>query len=130
MRTTFALAVASALSATLGVAACGGKGASEPTGGTLAVTSVEPTSAAPASGVPIVIHGSGFMAESRAIQVYIGDAPANVLSVDSDSDLQVEVPAGEAGKTVDIKVVFDPGGEIRLAHAFTFAAASATTPAP
>lgn len=114
------LACVFAITATLGVAGCGGKGggASEPSGGKLLVTSIEPTSAA--GGVPLHVHGSGFMSESRAIQVYIGDQPANVLSVDSDSDLQVEVPPGEAGQTVDVKLVFEPGGEIKLARAFTF----------
>lgn len=116
------LACVFAITATLGVAGCGGKGggANEPSGASLQVTSIEPTSAAPTGGVPLVVHGRGFMAESRAIQVYIGDQPANVLSVDSDTDLQVEVPPGEAGKTVDVKLVFEPGGEIKLARAFTF----------
>lgn len=131
MRTSLALALA--FSATLGLAGCGGKGggANEPSGANLKVTSIEPASAAP-GGAPILVHGSGFMAESRAIQVYLGDLPANVLSVDSDSDLQVEVPAGEAGKTVDVRLVFDPGGEITLPQAFTFTApaVSAATPAP
>ncbi|KAB2889416.1 MAG: hypothetical protein F9K40_19835 [Kofleriaceae bacterium] len=120
MRTSLVLALA--MSATLGSAGCGGKGggASEPSGASLRVTSIEPTSAAATGGVPLHIHGSGFIAESRAIQVYIGDAPANVLSVDSDTELQVEVPPGEAGKAVDVKLVFDPGGEIKLPHALTF----------
>jgi len=118
MRTS--LAVVLAFSATLGVAGCGGKGASEPSATKLEVTAIEPTTGAPAGGVPMVIHGKGFMSESRAIQVYVGDAPANVLSVDSDTVLQVEVPAGQAGAAVDIKLVFEPGGEIMLPHAFTF----------
>lgn len=118
MRTSLALVLA--ISSTLGVAGCGGKsgGANEPSGAKLRVTGIEPASAAPTT--PIVIHGSGFMAESRAIQVYLGNTPANVLSVDSDTDLQVEVPAGEAGAPVDVKLVFDPGGEIMLPAAFTF----------
>ena len=119
MRTSLALVIA--FSATLGVAGCGGKsgGASEPVNAQVRVTGIEPTSAAPAGGVPLIVHGSGFMAESRSIQVYLGDTPANVLSIDSDTELQVEVPAGEAGK-VDVKLVFDPGGEIMLPAAFTF----------
>jgi len=120
MRTTLALVIACC--ATLGVAGCGGKsgGANEPANAQVRVTSIEPTSAAPTGGVPMIVHGSGFMAESRSIQVYLGDTPANVLSIDSDTELQVEVPAGEAGKAVDVKLVFDPGGEIMLPGAFTF----------
>lgn len=117
MRTSLALVFAATLA--LG---CGGKsgGANEPSGGKVRVTSIEPTTAAPTGGVPMIIHGSGFMSESRAIQVYVGETPANVLSVDSDTELQVEVPPGEAGKAVDVKLVFDPGGEIMLPQAFTF----------
>lgn len=114
MRTTLAISFVLGLA----VAGCGGKGANEPTAAKLNVTGIEPASAAPTT--PIVIHGSGFMAESRSIQVYLGEAPANVLSVDSDTDLQVEVPAGEPGTPVDVKLVFDPGGEIMLPGAFTF----------
>jgi hypothetical protein len=132
MRTSFALALA--FTATLGLAGCGGKGggANEPGGAKLAVTSIEPASAAPAS-VPLVVHGTGFLAESRSVQVYLGETPANVLSIDSDTELQVEVPAAEAGAApVDVKLVFEPGGEIVLPAAFTFmpAAVSASTPAP
>jgi hypothetical protein len=125
MRISLALVFAASL-----VVGCGGKGggANEPSNVKVRVTSIEPTTAAPT--VPMVIHGSGFMAESRAIQVYVGDAPANVLSVDSDTEMQVEVPSGEAGKAVDVKLVFDPGGEIMLPQAFTFAVASAAPPAP
>jgi hypothetical protein len=114
MRTTLAISLVLGLA----VAGCGGKGAKAPEASKLNVTHIEPTAAAPTT--PIVIHGSGFMAESRSIQVYLGETPANVLSVDSDTDLQVEVPAGEAGAAVDVKLVFDPGGEITLPHAFTF----------
>ncbi len=119
MRITLALV----LCAVLGAAGCGGSssGASEPSASTLRVTKIEPTSAAPTGGVPLVVYGAGFMAESRAIQVYFGDAPASVLSVDSDTQMQIEVPAGEAGAAVDVRLVFEPGGEVMLPHAFTFA---------
>lgn len=131
MRTTLGLIVA--LSASVAVASCGGQsgGASEPAGAKLAVTSIEPATAAPAT-VPLVVHGSGFLAESRSVQVYLGETPANVLSIDSDTELQVEVPAGAAGAPVDVKLVFEPGGEITLPHAFTFIAseASEATSAP
>jgi hypothetical protein len=131
MRTT--LVLATVLGASFVLAGCGGQsgGASEPAGAKLAVTSIEPASAAPAT-VPLVVHGSGFLAESRAVQVYLGETPANVLSIDSDTELQVEVPAGAPGEPVDVKLVFEPGGEITLPHAFTFIAsgASEATSAP
>ncbi len=140
MRTTITFAVVFA--ASLALAGCGGKGggAGEPASAKLAVTSIEPATAAPAT-VPLVVHGSGFLAESRSVQVYLGETPANVLSIDSDTELQVEVPVGAAGAPVDVKLVFEPGGEITLPHAFTFmpgaeGAAAATpevseaTPAP
>ncbi|HUQ08333.1 MAG TPA: IPT/TIG domain-containing protein [Kofleriaceae bacterium] len=134
MRTTLGLILV--LSASLGslgsLAGCGGKGgsASEPAGAKLAVTSIEPASAAPAS-VPLVVHGSGFLAESRSVQVYLGETSANVLSIDSDTELQIEVPAGAPGEPVDVKLVFEPGGEITLPHAFTFMpGAEGAAPAP
>jgi hypothetical protein len=142
MRTSLALVIA--FSATLGAAGCGGKsgGADEPGGAKLRVTSIEPATAAPAT-VPLLVHGSGFLAESRTVQVYLGETPANVISIDSDTELQVEVPAGAPGAPVDVTLVFEPGGEIKLPQAFTFMpsadgaagaatepAVSATTPAP
>jgi hypothetical protein len=119
MRTTIALATVFGVS--LALAGCGGKSgaASEPAGAKLAVTSIEPASAAPAT-VPLVVHGSGFLAESRSVPVYLGATPANVLSIDSDTELLVEVPTGAPGEPVDVKIVFEPGGEITLPHAFTF----------
>lgn len=113
-----------ATSLALCAAACGGPstGASAPGGATLKVTAVEPATGTPAGGQPVVIRGAGFMAESRAIEVYVGEAPATVIAVASDSELQIEAPAGEPGAAVDVRVVFEPGGELRLPQAFTFSA--------
>ncbi len=111
------------LCAGFGTSGCGGTqtgDGSGPSGARLTVTAIEPTTGAPVGGLPIVVHGEGFMAEARAIQVYFGDAPANVISVDSDSELQIEAPAGEAGVAVDVRLVFEPGGEVTLPRAFTF----------
>jgi len=120
MRLTALLAPCFAL---LAATACGGKSSTSTTPGApvaVRVSAVEPHNGSPAGGQPITLRGAGFMSESRAIEVYFGDTPANIITVPSDTEVQVEAPSGAAGATVDVRVVFEPGGEQTLPGAFTF----------
>lgn len=121
LRTNLVPGLILAAVAAFGVASCGGKsgGASSP-GAKLRVTALDPATGSPDGGQPITIKGEGFMSESRAITVYFGDSQAQVIDVPSDHEVKIEAPAGPAGQAVDVLIAFEPGGEIKLPHAFTF----------
>jgi hypothetical protein len=106
------------------VMACGGKsgGSKGPGVSQLQVIELLPTKGAP--GEPITIKGEGFMTESRAVTVFFGDAQAQVIDIPSDTEVMIEAPAGEPGTSVDVVITFDPGGEIKLPHGYTFVAAA------
>jgi hypothetical protein len=110
-----ALAVVFALVATaLGASAC-----SEDT--KLKVTGLEPTKGDYNGGQLVRIAGNAFMKDgTRSAKVYFGARQANVVRFDGDTGLIVQAPGGDINQTVDVLIVFEPGGEIRLAKAFTF----------
>jgi len=60
-------------------------------------------------------------------KVYFGSRQGSVIRFASDSELIVEAPGGKVGETVDVRLVFEPGGQLELAKAFTFVD---VTPAP
>jgi hypothetical protein len=43
-----------------------------------------------------------------------------LLAIAARSELIVEAPAGKANETVDVLLVFDPGGELKIVRGFTF----------
>ena len=96
------------------MAACSGND------GKLKVTGLEPTSGDSMGGQIVVINGQGFMKATRTAKVYFGDQPGNVIRFRNDGELIVEAPGGKADQTVDVLVVFEPGGEITIPKAYTF----------
>jgi hypothetical protein len=55
--------------------------------------------------------------------VYFGLHDAEVVHFDNGvGEIVVEAPPGKVGKTVDVLVIFEPGGESRLEQAFTYVA--------
>lgn len=75
------------------------------------------------AGDSITIHGTGFQAGgTRAVRVYFGNRKAPVIGFNGDSEIKVEVPGGhDYGTTVDIELVFEPGGSITYPKAFKYA---------
>lgn len=98
----------------LGLAGCGGND------GKLKVTGLDPRSGDAMGGQIVVISGQAFMKTTRTAKVYFGDQQANVIRFRGDDELIVEAPAGKADATVDVLVVFEPGGEITIPKAYTF----------
>ena len=87
----------------------------------LKVTGLEPTQGNYTGGTYVKILGNRFTKDiTRNVKVYFGDRQAQVNGFRSDTELVVIAPGGEIGKAVDVLVVFDPGGEIRVPKAFTF----------
>jgi len=86
----------------------------------LAITSLEPAKGDFEGGTYVRVRGHGFLAEQRAAKIYFGNRQGTVVRFASDSELIVEAPGGKPDEVVDVLVVFEPGGELKLPHAFTF----------
>src|ERR1700733_5614880 len=89
----------------------------------LSVKAIEPAKGDVDGGTYCRITGSRFIADGpRSAKVYFGQRQGTIVRFASDTELIVEAPGGSAGATVDVLVIFEPGGEIKLPHAFTFVA--------
>jgi hypothetical protein len=87
----------------------------------LAITAIEPTTGDAEGGAMVAVTGTDFIASGpRNAKVYFGSRQGRIIRFQSDSKLIVEAPGGKPGETVDVLVIFDPGGELRIAKAFTF----------
>ena len=73
-------------------------------------------------GDTLTIYGTGFQkGGSRNVRVFFGDTKAHVLGFKGNEQLSVKIPGGiEPGTTVDIKIVFEPGGVHTYKNAFTY----------
>ena len=109
-----ALLAGTALALGVGLAGCGSGD------GKLKVNSLEPRSGDAMGGEILQINGSGFMKTTRTVKVYFGDQPGNFIRFKSDTEMVIEAPGGKPGTTVDVLVVFQPGGEITIPKAYTF----------
>lgn len=73
-------------------------------------------------GDNLTIYGTGFQkGGQRTVRVFFGDKKAHVLGFKGNEQLTVKIPGGvEPGTTVDIKIVFEPGGVHTYKDAFTY----------
>lgn len=71
-------------------------------------------------GTYLVIKGNAFMTPKRNAKVYFGSRQGTVVRFQSDSELIVQAPGGKEGEVVDVLVVFDPGGQLKIPGAFRF----------
>jgi len=87
----------------------------------VAIASISPVRGDDQGGTYVVIRGSRFISEGpRRARVYFGSTLGAVIRFQSDRELIVQAPPGRAGDVVDVRVVFDPGGERVLPKAFTY----------
>jgi hypothetical protein len=87
----------------------------------LTVTAIEPSHGDADGGTYVKIIGTRFIADgARNAKVYFGSRQGTVVRFSSDKELIVEAPGGKPDEVVDVLVIFDPGGEIKLPKAFTF----------
>ncbi len=99
----------------VGLLACGN------TDTKLKVTGLEPDKGDVSGGTYVRIFGNGFVTpNARSAKIYFGDRQAATPRFASDSEMIVEAPGGKPGETVDLLVIFEPGGELKLPKAFTF----------
>jgi hypothetical protein len=87
----------------------------------LKVTGLEPTKGDVEGGTFVVIKGNRFMKDGpRNAKVYFGSRQGTVKRFQSDSELIVQAPGGKADEVVDVLVIFDPGGQLKIPNAFKF----------
>jgi hypothetical protein len=87
----------------------------------LKVTGLEPTKGDVEGGTYVVIKGNRFMKDGpRNAKVYFGSRQGTVKRFQSDSELIVQAPGGKADEVVDVLVIFDPGGQLKIPNAFKF----------
>jgi hypothetical protein len=109
------------LAAAIGVLCCGlalGACAEDPK---LKVSSLEPEKGDIDGGTYVVIKGNRFTADGpRQAHVYFGGRLAGFGGYLTDGEMVVRTPAGKPNEKVDVLIVFEPGGEIRLKGAYTY----------
>jgi hypothetical protein len=93
------------------VGACGGND------GKLKVFGLSPNIGDAMGGQYVVIRGQNFQKQARTAKVFFGNNQGNVVRFSGNNDnseLIVQAPGGVAGESVDVLVVFEPGGELPL----------------
>ncbi len=87
----------------------------------LKVFGLEPNQGDYQGGTTVHIKGNGFQADGvKNAKVYFGDRQGTVIKFDGDADLYVTAPGGKKGETVDVKIIFEPGGVIPVPKSYTF----------
>lgn len=87
----------------------------------LRVTGMDPAVGDALGGTYVLVKGRRFLADGpRNVKVYFGSHQGTVVRFQSDTELIVQAPGGKPNETVDVLLVFDPGGQIKLPQSFTF----------
>ena len=95
----------------------------------LKVTGLQPEKGDVDGGTYVRIKGNRFIADGpRNAKVYFGNRQGTVVRFASDSELIVEAPGGKPNETVDVLIIFDPGGQLKIPNAFTFLEKNVTAP--
>jgi len=110
------------LLAIAGLSACGSNDT------TLKVTGIEPDRGDADGGQYVKIYGNAFVNPVRIAKVYFGSREGTVDRFASDSEMVVQAPGGKDGETVDVLIIFEPGGEKKIPKAFTFVSKNTTAP--
>jgi len=104
-------------------AACGGENPK------LLVTGIEPDKGDAEGDTYVRVKGNRFMADGpRTAKIYFGGRPGRVVRFESDAELVVQPPGGKPGEVVDVLIVFDPGGTLKIANGFRYYERNNTAP--
>lgn len=96
---------------------------------TLSITGVEPSKGKFIGGDRVKILGTGFQAGGQqGITVYFGGKKATNCSINSNTEVVCETPAGEKNSDVDVEVQFDDARSKKLAKAFKYYDPTETAP--
>ena len=95
----------------------------------LKVTGITPETGDADGGTYVLVKGERFIKDGpRNAKVYFGSRQGQVVRFASDSELVVQAPGGKPNEVVDVLVVFDPGGQLKLPKAFKFVEKSDNLP--
>lgn len=87
----------------------------------LMVTGIEPNLGDPEGGTYVRIRGNRFTADGpRSAKVYFGGRQGTVSRFESDNVLIVEAPGGKPNESVDVLIIFDPGGQMKIPGGFHY----------
>jgi hypothetical protein len=87
----------------------------------LMVTAIEPDHGDADGGSYVRIRGNRFTADGpRSVKVYFGGRLGTVSRFESDNTLIVEAPGGKPNEVVDVLIIFDPGGQLKIPGGFKF----------
>ena len=87
----------------------------------LMVTGIDPDHGDAEGGSYVRIRGNRFTADGpRSVKVYFGGRQGMVSRFESDSVLIVEAPGGKPEEVVDVLIVFDPGGQLKIPGGFRY----------
>lgn len=118
-----ALPLAAALVSGLVLVGCG------ETDRKLKVTGLEPETGDIEGGTYVVVKGNRFMKDGpRNAKIYFGSRQGTVVRFQSDSELIVQAPGGKPDEVVDVLIIFDPGGQLKIPKGFKFVDKSDTGP--
>lgn len=99
----------------------GASGSAAPDDTKLRVTGLEPAKGDTQGGTYVVLRGARFIKDGpRQLKVYFGSRQGSIVRFQSDSEVIVQAPGGKPNEVVDVLLVFDPGGQLKLPQAFTF----------
>ena len=93
---------------------------------TLKVTGIEPDKGDFEGGTYVRIKGNGFLVDKQGnsapanAKVYFGSRQGEVVRFASSEELIVQAPGGKVDQTVDVLVIVEGRGEIKLPKAFKF----------
>jgi hypothetical protein len=94
----------------------------------LRVTGIEPRQGEANGGTFVRILGNRFTKDgARSAKVYFGARQAGPPRFGSDAEMILEAPGGKVGETVDVLIIFEPGGELKISKAFTYVEHKAPT---
>jgi hypothetical protein len=87
----------------------------------LMVTGIDPDRGDAEGGSYVRIRGNRFTVDGpRSVKVYFGGRQGMVSRFESDSVLVVEAPGGKPNEVVDVLIVFDPGGQLKIPGGFRY----------
>jgi IPT/TIG domain len=96
------------------------------TDNTLKVTGIEPDKGDIEGGTYVRIKGNGFLVDQKGnsapanAKVYFGTRQGEVIRFASSEELIVQAPGGKVNDTVDVLIIFEGRGELKIPHGFTF----------
>jgi len=87
----------------------------------LMVTGIDPDKGDTEGESYVRIKGNRFIADGpRSAKVFFGGRPGRVIRFESDNEMVVQPPGGKPNEVVDVLIVFDPGGTLKIANGFRF----------